>query len=240
MSLRVQAAEAIAEQIRLLLNLKTSIEVLAAPPSKATEYPACALLIDRTEYMVNDDFIPVDEDNNPLVGPDATMDLPADWGRFDESTLVYRAGRYMLHGRIFVATRHPAQRAEMEDAVFALFLADDLAPGRIVVDIPKPKVLGRVLPWSWPVAAFLSDTEGSTWTAEYAFDERLWSWMKFDIDVDIFVPRNSPRIDTLALEFDADFTQPTDPVTGSVTDTDEGADDEVVQVDQDGDISAYP
>jgi hypothetical protein len=234
-SLRTQAARAVADQLKNLLQLSTTVEVLAAPPSKAATYPACSLLIDRTDYRVNDDFIPVDADNNPLVGPDATLDLPADWGRFDDQTLIYRVGRYMMHGRIFVATRHPEQRAEFEDQVFALFFADDLAPGRILLDIATPKILGRTLPWKWPVAAFLpEDDSASSWTAEFAFDERLWSWMKFDIDVDIIVPRFAPKITRLVLEFDADVTESTDP-----DDTDD-TDGETIQVDQSGLISAYP
>ncbi len=237
MNLRIQAAEAIASLIKDRLQLATTVEVIAAPPSKAATYPACALLIDRTEYAANDDFIPVDEDNNPLVGPDATLDLPADWARFDANTLIYRVGRYMMHGRIFVATRHPDQRAELEEQIFALFFEDDLVPGRIVVDIQQPIVLGRPLPWPWPIAAFLAD-EGSTWTSEFAFDERLWSWIKFDIDVDIFVPRSAPQVTQLVLEMDADFTQPLLD-DGTVTDLDNGDDNEAVLVDQDGTLSAY-
>lgn len=240
MSLRIQAAEAFASQLKDLLNLATTVEVIQAPPSKAATYPACAILIDSTDSWINDDFIPVDADNNPLVGPDASMDLPFDWGRFDENTLIYRVGRYMMHGRIFVATRYANQRAEFEDQVFALFFADDLAPGRILFDIDKPKVLGRQLPWKWPVAVFQEENQGgTTWNSEFAFDERQWSFMRFDIDVDIFVPRSAPQIKQLVLGLDADFTQPQDPTTGNVTDLDDGADTESVLVDQTGAISTY-
>lgn len=240
MNLRTQACEAVAALLKERLDVATTVEVLQAPPSKAASYPACALLIDRTEYVINDDYIPVDEDNAPLVGPDAELNPPdgSSFARFDSNTLIYLAGRYMMHGRIFVATRHPTQRAELEDQVFALFLEDDLAPGRIVCCIQEPKVLGRSLPWAWPIAAFLSETEGSTWTSEFAFGERLWSWIKFDIDVDIFVPRSAPQLTTIVLEMDADFTQPQSELTDNVVDLDAGADNEAFLVDQNG-ISAY-
>ncbi len=223
MSLRVQACEAIAGLIREQLGI-ASVEIIAAPPSKAATYPACARLIDRTDYWTNDDFIPVDADNKPLIGPDATLDLPVDWGRFDRNTLIYRIGRYMMHGRIFVATRHPDQRAELEDQVLALFFADDLVPGRILVDVEHPKVLGRILPWAWPIAAFLPEEENvSMWNAEFAFDERLWSYMKFDIDVDIIVPRSAPMIEQLIIELT----------------TNDSPDVELDLVAQDGTISIY-
>lgn len=236
MSLRTQSMQTFAQILQDRLDLATIVEVIAAPPSKPAQYPACSILVDSTDYWLADDFVPVDEDNVPLIGAEATMDLPFDWGRFDANTLIYNAGRYVVHCRIFVATRHPEQRADFEDLVIAKFLEDDLAPGRILFELDGPKVLGRQLPWSWPVAVFLPETDKvSRWTAEYAFDERLWAWIDVDVEVDILIPRQAPQITKLILEADVSVTaDPTLPDTETVREL------EIVQVDQSGDISAYP
>jgi hypothetical protein len=238
MSLRVQAAEAFAERLQAILTLPDPVQVIQAPPSLPARYPACALLVDTTDHWLADDFIPVDADGNPLVANAAIMGLPADWGRFDANTLIYNAGRSIMHCRLFVATRHPSQRADFEDRILALFLEDDLAPGRILFELHQPEVLGRKLPWKWPVAVLFPETDQLTrWSSEFAFDERQWSYISCDIEVDILIPRQAPQILNLVLEFDVAPTIQVDPVTGVVQDDGNG---ETVQIDQAGDISPYP
>ncbi len=238
MSLRMQAVRLFADTIAAQLPDIATVEVVAAPPSKPAKYPACAVLVDSTDYWLADDFVPVDVDGNPLIGTDAIMGLPADWARFDENTLVYSVGRVTMKCRVFVATRLPEQRAELEDQIFSFFMADDLAPGRILMSLDQPRVMSRTLPFAWPVAALLPEADQfSQWTAEYAFDERLWAWLKCEVEVDMLVARNAPEIKQLILEM---VTGPVDPVTGLVTDKDIPEYEETVLVDQSGQITTYP
>jgi len=197
-SLRVQALEHLGKHLHRRLDLKQEIQIIEAPPSKAAVYPACAIVLDNTDFALRDDQIPIGTDGQPILGADATLasaQIPADWGRFDDSTPIYNAGRYVSHCRIFVATRLPEQRAELEEEVHRIFLEDDTAPGRILMTMNQPRVGKRTLPWNWPCVAILpdgADVQGSQWTPEYVFAERLWSWIKCDVEVDILVPRKYP------------------------------------------------
>lgn len=210
MSFRVQSLQHLGRHLQSRLDLKQSVSVIEAPPSRAADYPAVAIVLDSTDFALRDDLIPV-TNNQPLLGSDATMsaiEFPDEFGKFDDNTVIYNCGRYVAHCRIFVATRLPEQRAELEEEIHRIFLEDDAAPGRIFMTMSQPKLGKRTLPWDWPCVAILpdgADVNGSSWTPEYAFSERLWSWIKCDVEVDILVPRLAPIIKTLQLEMTTGF-----------------------------------
>ena len=203
---RTVIAQAVADVLQAQLALAQPPEVIAAPPSTAPDYPAMAVWVEHCAHdITQSDEILEDANGNPLVG--AAMDLTllptARAARLDSSTTLARVGTARCTGRIWCGARLPLKREELENRASAIFYQDDIAVGRLLVQVSQLRVLGYVLPWPWYFALHIMESE---WTAEYAFAERLWSWIHFDLDVDMLVPRFAPVMQTAGLLFTTDMS----------------------------------
>jgi hypothetical protein len=234
-NLRRQAATALADKIQSVLRLQQKPTVIAAPPSNVSEYASCAIWLEnhQTQWYTEEE-IQITRDGKPKIG--ARMDLKQSPAAMINSTAsLSKIGIVQCDGRIWVGARHAPQREELEDRITRLFADDRTAPGRLLLSVKAPVIDGLELPWPWPVAVF---TDSAEWSAEFAFTERLWSWIKFEMCVDLLVVRNDPRINMdfggFQIAIDADFRQPYDE-TG-VLDLDDGADTEYYALQADGSL----
>ena len=107
----------------------------------------------------------------------------------DSATYLSKVGTLRCKGRIWAGSRLAPKREEIEGKITMLFARDRSAPSRLLLTLAKPSVSGYRLPFDWTVAAFVESFE---WSDEFAFTERLWTWISFDLDVDILIPRNDP------------------------------------------------
>lgn len=180
--------------------------VVSAPPSAVSDSPAVAILGEHFQRTFSQQHEPsVDDQGRLMIG--ALADLGPGLGPAviqDEVRLAI-IGSLKISGRLWVGCRLAPKREELEDAISDLFTEDQLAIGRLMIEVKEPKVGRFVLPWSWRGAAFILDSD---WNDEYAFSERLWSWTKFDLEVGILVTRRDPMINDFIVQFDADFHQP--------------------------------
>lgn len=208
------------------LRLAERPTAIAAPPSAAPEGPACAVLIDTTKMEIyDDDEIQADADNNPLTGSMATLEWKPNVD-IGNGAYLSRVGKMLCKGRIWVGARLPPKREELEARIMRVFFDDQDVPGRWMIELPNPVVGNYTLPCSWMATVFLGD---STWTSEYVFNERLWSWLTFEMEVEILVPRDNPEtaiVRQFILGVDMHVDQPVDLDTGAVADTDSGEDNE--------------
>lgn len=223
LSLRRQTVNRMCDVIHERLRLVERPAAISGPPSNAPDSPACAVLIDTTKVEIyDDDEIQADENNQPLVGALATLEHHPNID-LGNGAYLSRIGKMLCTGRIWVGARLPAKREELESRILRIFLSDTEAPGRWLIEIPNPLIGGFTLPCPWTAAAFIGD---SRWTDEYAFAERLWSWMSFELELEILVPRDQyPVVKQFVYGFDVHVDQPVDE-TGAVTDLDGGADNE--------------
>lgn len=201
MNLRRETAKLLAKAIDDVCKFQQPTTIIAAPPSMVSDYPTAAVWMERfrVEYAQEDELT-VDEDNNLLVGALATLAQPSGAAQIDDVSRLSKIGTASGSGRIWVGCRLSPRREEAEDQIRSLFLADAGAPGRLLLTIDNPKVAGKILPWPWTVACFVGNSE---WTDEFAFNERLWAWLDFEIELDILVARNEALIETVILGINA-------------------------------------
>lgn len=207
------------------LRLAQRPTAIAAPPSSAPEGPACSILIDSSKIEIyDDDEIQADSNNQPLVGALAVLESKKNID-IGNGAYLSRVGKMVSKGRIWVGARLPPQREEIEARIMRAFFEDSEAPGRWMIELKNPVVGDYTLPCPWNVCAFLGD---STWTSEYAFGERLWAWLGFELELEILVPRDNPAhavVKTFIFGMDVHVDQPVDD-NGNVVDLDGGDDNE--------------
>lgn len=226
MSLRRAAAQSLADTLGARITLAQPATVLSAPPSGETEYPALAVMVDKSTINATQSWeLQVDTNNVPLVGSNARM-VPPDGA---VSARIIRAGSLRCEGRIWLGARHAAKREEMEERVLQAFYQDDSAHGLLFSTLKGVKIADLTIPWPWTVGSELVD---SSWTSEYVFSERLWSWMRFRLDVDMLVPRDDvPLVQQFILEVSAGAKDdPDDPSTPA---------DATYTLDAEGDLVPY-
>lgn len=222
---RRQAVSRICDELQARMQLQERPVAIAAPPSGEPEYPSCAVLIDSTRFIFTaDEEIQVDENNQPLVGSLAVLESTpnADLGN---GVYLSRVGVMVCKGRIWVGARLAPKREKLEALAMRAFFEDTVNPGVWVITLPNPTVGDYVLPFSWTAVAHLGD---STWTGEYVFSERLWSWLNFELELDILIPRDNPAeaiVKQFILGFDVHVDQPVSE-DGDILDLDDGADNE--------------
>lgn len=102
---------------------------------------------------------------------------------------------------MWVGCRLAPKREQLERKIVRLF-ADPSAPGSILLTIDKPMVDDIPLPWSWTAAVWCNQ---SKWTAEFAFSERLWTWMPFEMDFDLLILRTDPLAARIVLAMSSDL-----------------------------------
>lgn len=225
LTFRTQAVNVMCDELHRHLRLAERPTAIASPPSNAPEGPACAILIDSTKFNPSaDDEIQVDENNQPLTGALAILESTPNID-LGGGVWLSRIGSMLCRGRIWVGARLAPTREALESRIVRMFYQDTENPGRWSIDIENPVVGEYTLPTSWTVAAFIGD---STWTGEYAFAERLWSWLNFELELEVLIPRDDPAmavVKQFVLGFDVHVDQPVTEA-GEITDLDDGADNE--------------
>ncbi len=246
MSLRRAALEAIRDVLAARIQLPAPPTIVAAPPSEPAVYPAMAILLDKFAINWTQNWdIEVDSSSQPLVGTSIpTLSTDPVSGRVvggtrgvgmmitDGNRWLSKVGTLRGSGRVWVAARHPAKREEMEEEVILAFSQDPSAPGRMLATMVGVRVSDFVVPWSWTVAAILDD---ATWQSEFVFAERLWSYLRFDLDVDMLVPRADPLVRQFVVAYDVETA-----VSSDGTPRADGTIVSQVTLNDQGDVVQYP
>lgn len=170
--LRVKAAQAIADVIaRVLPSLAQPPVVIAAPTSLPTAYPAMAVTLDRFTMAVHGD--------DPYQVDGATVEI-------SPGKVLVKVADIGAEGRIWIGARTPPQREALEDAALLAWFSDDGAPGRILLELPGVTIGGLTLEFPVIVAATL---RSESWASEFAYGERHWAWLDFDMDIPLLTTR---------------------------------------------------
>lgn len=192
-NLRRQAVRELGLLFDEQLKLNQPTTLVAAPPSQVADYATVSIQLERfhTEYGEEDE-LGLNSDGELAVGAVREWDdivAPASVG---SGKRLSRIGTLTGQGRIWVGSRYPAKREEVEGQIFNLFNQDMIASGRILAQVREPVVDGIRLPWPWNVAFFTGDSQ---WTDEFAFSERLFSWISFEYETDLLILRGSPLME---------------------------------------------
>lgn len=204
--MRDHAAQALADLIASKVQLGQKPVVIDAPPSQLAEYPAFAVLIEKSNLVLTQ-AAPVlaDADGTPLIGDSATDDdgniLDGDPIMLDANTYIASIGTIRCSGRMWVGARYPAKRSDIEERIWIEFMQDDARRGTILFDITGAKLGDFTIPFG-KAAVMIGE---STWSAEYSFEARLWDWLMFDMDVPLLVPRTDPMATQIILELSRDL-----------------------------------
>lgn len=199
-------AMALASALSERVQLGTKPIAVDAPPSQIAEYPQIAVFIERTRIDYSEDeVIRASADGTVLLGTDTVGD---DGEILDGDPVMVGPGIYLVSigtmrctGRIWIGSRYPAKREQVEEEVFFAFNADDYARGIIKIPLVGCKLGEVTLPFG-TATVVLGD---SMWNGEHSFEARLWSWCTFDLDVPVFVPRKHALATHLILELSRDL-----------------------------------
>lgn len=209
--LRRQAATAMGDLIQARVNLQESPTIISAPPSSVADSPRVAIWLEQfSAVWSHEDELQVDADGELMVGALASIDQGAGPALIQEGVHLSCVGTLRGRGRIWIGCRLPAKREELESEIGFAFMSEREAPGRMLVSVKDPKLGKFVLPWTWTGAAF---SNFSQWTSEFAFSERLWSWINFDLDISMLVPRYDPLVTEFQLTVTTDLAQVEEDVT---------------------------
>jgi hypothetical protein len=132
---------------------------------------------------------------------------------------------------VVIGATNQVQREELEDRILEAFLGfqgtDGLSrPGVIVVQLDGFKVGGKAALQGVPVA-YVLQTE--TWNEEMVFDRKRFSSLTVAVDLPALVIREGVHdIDTLVLAITDDLV------------SEEPTPDELIAVDEDGNVTPYP
>lgn len=197
-SLRRQACRALGLLIDAKCRLKEPTTVISAPPSDVADYTTCAIHPESwdTEWAQEDE-LGVDEEGLILPG---SLDVPSAAATVASGVRLSQIGMIKGSGRIWVGSRLAPKREDTEDLIYELFSEDELTPGRLLVEMKNPRVGTHVLPWDWTAAFFIGN---SRWTDEYAFAERLWTYVDFEVEIPIVALRTSPLMSSVFVGLNA-------------------------------------
>jgi len=197
-----QLASALADRVRL----GSKPTVIQAPPSQVADYPTIAVWIENTVEDLSFAFpVLVDSLNNPLVG----SALVSEAGDILDGPAMVLGGGVTLTsigtvhctGRIWVGSRYPGKREEVEEGITFAFNQDDAAPGRLMLSLAGYQLGEHTIHFGFAAA----DLNESRWVGEHAFEARLWSWRPFAVDAPLQVPRTDPLTQRLILEISHDL-----------------------------------
>lgn len=205
---RRQAADSLASALSSALSLQEEPVVVDENPSDVADYPRVAVSMERFPLTIHsEEELMVDEDGALLMGANADLlgTRIAGPAKVDSKHRLSKIGSFRGFGRIWCGCRYPGKREEMEYSITTLFNQDESALGRLLVPINSPRIGAVELPWKWTAAFFQKE---QSWSDEHSFDERLWSWTNFDVEVDVLVLRTSPMIRQIMLDLNAYLVSP--------------------------------
>ena len=190
-----QACRALSDQMQATLRLTSPPTIVYANPSEVADYPSVAIMPeDFQTTWYQEDEIGVDEDGNLLLGALAELEDPAGAAMLDDGVShLSIVGSEICTGRIFVGSRLPPKREHVQSQITRLFMSDSMTSGILEVVIPRPRVGPHVLPWPWTATFVLGSAH---WTGEYAFSERLFAFLEFELLLPLLIDRQDPLIMT--------------------------------------------
>jgi hypothetical protein len=200
-TIEAMAAKAMTAALAAALpELAKSPTVIDEPAGLPTDYPACAVMIDKFQILpLSGDEIYLTDAGTAAIGTDALFGSGT-VVRLAKSEPLFCVGMMRGAGRIWIASRTGPQRESMAERAMKVFFTDDMAPGRLLMQLDGLRVDGRQLPFAWPVAVTIGD---ATWVNEFVFTERRWAWLAFDLDVSILMTRNAPIASDLRIVLQA-------------------------------------
>lgn len=217
---RRQAADALASAIGSALALQESPVVIDENPSDVADYPRVAVSMERFPLIIHsEEELMVDSNGELLMGANADLlgERIVGPAKVDSRHRLSKIGSFRGFGRVWCGCRYPSKREEMEYSITTVFTQDESALGRILVPINNPRLGAIELPWKWTAAFFQKE---QSWSQEHSFDERLWSWTNFDVEVDVLVLRTSHMISQIMLDLNAYYVSPGETVEIETTSSD--------------------
>lgn len=220
MRVKRAAAQAIIDAIvsRMPVQLAQAPTVITAPPSQKSAYPAMAILIDSADIEISNDdedvqFDPLKQPGDEgfeLTGffrtdPSTNDYVVGDTYMVDQSTTISQVGSVRMKGRLWVGARLDPQRETIEQEIALIFYEDRAAPGRLQVSVAGIEIKGVKIPFGIATAFFEDKIQ---WNNEFAFAERLWTYMPISIDVPLMIPRTDPIVQQLLLIVSEDLRTP--------------------------------
>lgn len=226
MKIKRHAAQGLADVLvsKLSVTLGQVPSVINTPPSQKSQYPAMAILIDRAQVIISND----DEDvqvNSTKTPDDAGYELTGNFRTdpvtndyvtgtthmVDQDTTISQIGTIRMKGRLWVGARLDAQREQMEQDVSLAFYESREAPGRLMISVAGIEIRGVKIPFGVATAILEDEMQ---WNSEFAFAERLWTFMPFSYDIPLMVPRTDPLASQLILMVSEDIVTIVDDPTG--------------------------
>lgn len=238
-------AEAVVSALvsRLTITLGQPATVINAPPSQKSAYPAIALLIDDAQLDISndDEDVQIDDTKQPgdegyeLTGffrtdPSTNEYVTGVTYKIDQDTTISQIGVIRMRGRIWAGARLDPQREQLEQEIVLAFCEDRAAPTRLQVSIAGVEVRGIAIPFGI-ATALLEDR--IQWNSEFAFAERLWTYLPLSIDAPIMIPRGDPIAEQLILVVSDDLSTTVD----SPDDLDKLSDKTEYRVSSDGTVT---
>lgn len=228
---------------QLTIELGQAPTVINAPPSQKGQYPAIALLVDDAELDISNDDEDVQVDPAKQLG-DVGFELTGFFRtdpvtndyvvgttyRIDQDTTVSQIGVIRMRCRLWVGARLDTMREQLEQEVILAFCENRGAPTRLQVSIAGVEVRGVKIPFG--IATALLD-DRIQWNSEYAFAERLWTYIPLTIDAPVMVPRTDPIVEQLILVVSQDL----DTTVETPADLDNLTNRIELMVDSSGDVS---
>lgn len=211
------AAKALEAALETETVLTGRVEVLQQLPDLLAAYPKVVIMPERFKFEpALDEEVPDDDGAPVMVGDLAMMEV----------------GHLAGSVRIWAGANHPPQREDIEDAIFRAFCREELAPGRLLVELTDVSVGGVATGADWPVAFQI---DGAEWHEELVFSEKRWSFLRADVDVPVFVMRSAPLVQDMVIALTADLeTQIGAPADLALIRL------EQIAVDEDGALSTFP
>lgn len=192
-NLRRLACYGLADLMKQRLDLADDIAIISNPPSDVGEYPAVAIWLERfSTKFTTEDELTVNSSGDLRVGDLYNLgENPSGAAEIAPGARLSRIGTSSGSGRIWIGSRYAPARENLEDEINEIFTQDSTAPGRVLVSINEASIGGVQLPWSMKAAFFINDSE---WQNELAFTERLWCFMRFDLEIGIYAARTEPTM----------------------------------------------
>lgn len=167
------ACEALRDNLAAAVPQARTVVAMQQPPDIEVAYPVLAIIPEAFKLTTQ----------NPEEVEDANGD-PVFIGGSQRAILEVGALRGAV--QIHVGSREPAQRERMEDAIFARFMLEDVAIGRLLLQLANVEIGGEKTGVDWPIAFIVDSSE---WKEELVFSEKRWSHLRVLIDIPILVAR---------------------------------------------------
>jgi hypothetical protein len=198
------------------------VKVLQQPPDTIADYPVVVLMPERFTFVGLPDDEARDDDGDPIM--------------VDASRALMHVGEFRGSIRIWLASRTPGQREELEESVLSAFYDDGLASGRCVATLTDLVIGGQATGYDTTVAFFLNSED---FREELVFSEKRWVFTQVDVDLPVLALRRdawvvNQMVVALTEDIETTVDDPTDVTTSKLRDLEQHT------VTGDGTLGTYP